>query len=289
MSDDIADRLAKLEATISKHGEHIEHLQGDVGQLKERIEGPVRPARPATATPTKSASGGERKSTTPSGKPTPGKKAPNKTLPVIFQPRVAPTENKADFEDTSIDPSRKGFYQVGNRKIYYVLPQEFAGQGGKTAPPATELKLEYAFGYNGKTCRNNLFFSNQNNGEIIYNIAGTGVVMNPETKAQRFFLQHIEDILSLAAHPSRPLVATGQLDPKGSETPYICIWDTTTMECVKRITFHQRGIIALAFSPDGKYLISIGNEDSHQLALWEWRPKKRRRPTRARRKPTTLP
>jgi len=282
MSDEIVHKLEKLEATVTKQNEAIVALQNEVNHLRDRLENGAPPStaakRPSTIRTLSSAAkaANDKKSPRPATTKTPAGKPVSKTLPRVMQVKV-PADNKEPEADSGIDPSRKGFYNLGNRKIYYNLPQEYAGQGGKTEAPTTELKLEYIFGYNGKSCRNNLFYNNQNNGEIIYNIAGTGVVFNSETKAQRFFLQHSEDILSLAQHPSRPLVATGQLDPKGSETPYICVWDTNTMEQVKRITYHQRGIISLAFSPDGKYLLSIGNDDSHTLALWEWEAKEEKK------------
>jgi len=279
---ELAKRVESLEATVNALQADLTALQtrlGSQGEQKSARPGSTgvrTPARPVASARTPSAAS-HAAAIAKSGK------KPSKTLPVILQ--VKSNEQKAEFEEEPIDPSRKGFYNVGNKKIHYVLPTEYAGQGGKTEPCASELKLEHIFGYNGRNARNNVFWSNQNNGEIIYNIAATGVVMNPATLEQRFFINHTEDILSLAVHPTRPLVATGQLDPKGSETPFVSIWDSTTMEVVKKITYHQRGIIALAFSPDGRYLVSVGNEDSHYLALWEWEAKPPRhglRPARQR-------
>ena len=35
--------------------------------------------------------------------------------------------------------------------------------------------------------------------------------------------------------------------------------------------FHQRGIAALGFSHEGDYLVSIGLDDSHTIAIWDWK------------------
>ena len=67
-------------------------------------------------------------------------------------------------------------------------------------------------------------------------------------------------------------MATGQLDPKGAETPYVCIWDSCDADVkqVARIDFHERAVTALAFSADGKKLVSIGEDDNHWMAVWDW-------------------
>ena len=62
----------------------------------------------------------------------------------------------------------------------------------KTAP-ATQLRLEWVYGYRGHQCRNNLFYTNKN--EIVYFIAGVGVVLEPRYQKQRFFFGHDDDIL----------------------------------------------------------------------------------------------
>lgn len=50
-------------------------------------------------------------------------------------------------------------------------------------------------------------------GEVAYFVAATGVVYSPESHTQRFFTEHDDDILSMAQHPSEPIMATGQTDP----------------------------------------------------------------------------
>jgi microtubule-associated protein-like 6 len=35
--------------------------------------------------------------------------------------------------------------------------------------------------------------------------------------------------------------------------------------------FHQRGICALGFSHEGDYLVSIGLDDAHTIAIWDWK------------------
>ena len=64
--------------------------------------------------------------------------------------------------------------------------------GDKTAPKPA-LRLEWVYGYRGHQCRNNLFFTASR--DIVYFVAGVGIVYNPREHKQRFFLGHDDDIL----------------------------------------------------------------------------------------------
>ena len=48
-------------------------------------------------------------------------------------------------------------------------------------------------------------------GEIVYHVAAVGIVYNRENHKQRFYNAHTDDILCLAIHPVRDVVATGQV------------------------------------------------------------------------------
>jgi WD40 repeat protein len=76
---------------------------------------------------------------------------------------------------------------------------------------------------------------------------------------------HDDDIVSLAVDPSGNFVATGQLGAK----PRVHIWDSESGSrlCVLPLV-HRRAIPCLAFSPDGKQLLSVGDDDNHTVALY---------------------
>ena len=100
---------------------------------------------------------------------------------------------------------------------------------------------------------------------MVYFVAAVGVVYNEEEKSQQFFLGHTDDIIrlyhgrhalsslyscfnSLALHPEKRLVATGQI----GKDPFICVWDSGTLKTESILQGeHQRGITALSFSGDG--------------------------------------
>ena len=52
--------------------------------------------------------------------------------------------------------------------------------------------------------------------------------------------------------------------------PKICVWDADTLETVATISdFHQRAVTHLAFSPNGRSLLSIGQDIDHSVAVYQ--------------------
>ncbi|XP_035283834.1 echinoderm microtubule-associated protein-like 5 isoform X4 [Anguilla anguilla] len=135
----------------------------------------------------------------------------------------------------------------------------------RTAPNC-HLRLEWVYGYRGHQCRNNLYYTAAK--EIVYFVAGVGVVYNTREHKQKFYLGHNDDIISLALHPERVLVATGQV---GKE-PYICVWDSYTVQTVSILKdVHTHGIACLAFDLEGQCLVSVGLDAKNTICVWDWR------------------
>ena len=65
----------------------------------------------------------------------------------------------------------------------------------KTAPKG-QLKLEWVYGYRGYQCRNNVYYMASK--EIVFFVAGVGVVYNHREHRQKFFLGHDDDIIRYA-------------------------------------------------------------------------------------------
>uniref|UniRef100_A0A4W4ENS0 HELP domain-containing protein n=1 Tax=Electrophorus electricus TaxID=8005 RepID=A0A4W4ENS0_ELEEL len=132
--------------------------------------------------------------------------------------------------------------------------------------PTCQLRLEWVYGYRGHQCRNNLYYTAA--GEIVYFVAGVGVVYNTREHKQKFYLGHTDDIISLALHPERVFVATGQV---GKE-PYICVWDSSTIQTVSILKeVHTHGIACLAFDLDGQCLVSVGLDSKNTICVWDWK------------------
>ena len=136
--------------------------------------------------------------------------------------------------------------------------------------PSHSLTLERALGYRGFDSRHNLRVLA--NGDLVYPAAALAVVMSRSTSSQRFFQLHNDDVVSLAVHPSRTIVATGQVTHVGETAALpVYVWEAgsmRTLACLKG--FHRRGVRTLAFSPDGTRLLTIGEDEDHSLAVYEW-------------------
>jgi hypothetical protein len=62
----------------------------------------------------------------------------------------------------------------------------------RTAPKC-QLRLEWVYGYRGHQVRSNLVYNSKN--EIVYFVAGVGIVHNHVEHKQKFFLGHDDDII----------------------------------------------------------------------------------------------
>ncbi|XP_068597059.1 echinoderm microtubule-associated protein-like 6 [Brachionichthys hirsutus] len=132
--------------------------------------------------------------------------------------------------------------------------------------PGCRLRLDWVYGYRGHQCRNNLHYTAGK--EVVYFVAGVGVVYNAREHSQRFYLGHSDDIISLALHPERSLVATGQV----GKDPYVCVWESFSVQTVSLLRDgHTHGIACLAFSADGQRLASVGLDAKNTLCIWEWK------------------
>lgn len=127
--------------------------------------------------------------------------------------------------------------------------------------PQGNLTLKYAHGFRSFDTRNNLKYINQN--EVLFTTAALGVVLNKQANTQSFFNMHEEDVVALAIHPGRQIVATGQMAAKGKAKMIdIFVWDVQTKEVLARLNnFHRGAIRRLEFSPAGDKLLTIGEDE----------------------------
>ena len=145
------------------------------------------------------------------------------------------------------------------------VPTGYKQEKGVINAPDACLDLEYIHGYRCEDTRNNLRYTQQ--GKVVYHTAAVGVVLDTANTSQKHFFEHTDDIISLAIHPNMTYVATGEV----GRFPLICVWDTTTMECLARISgLLKKGITHLCFSQDGNYLAASSADDSHCIAIYDW-------------------
>eukprot|EP01130_Rhizamoeba_saxonica_P001649 TRINITY_DN11526_c0_g1_i1.p1 TRINITY_DN11526_c0_g1~~TRINITY_DN11526_c0_g1_i1.p1 ORF type:complete len:850 (-),score=168.25 TRINITY_DN11526_c0_g1_i1:64-2613(-) len=161
-------------------------------------------------------------------------------------------------------------YRQLNGTVYE--PIDFIYDKSHKLPPKKRLTIDHVYGYRGVDCRDNLYYLPD--GRVVYFTAILGIVHNPETNEQEYFMGHNDDIKSLAVHPSGNHVATGQVPTtKGSKLPKICIWDVNNIK--RKIVIegdHTSAITALGFSGNGK-LVSVGEDSENTIVLYDWKNK----------------
>ena len=149
--------------------------------------------------------------------------------------------------------------------------------------PDVKLELEYVYGYRSEDSRQNVHYTVD--GKICYMTAALGVILDQSTNTQAFFGGkqvdskrkqnidparcgcHTDDILALKLSKDRKKAVSGQV---GSQ-PRVLIWNTTgtpSMErCIK--LGKVRGISAVAWSNDNKYVAMADLHNDHNVYVYE--------------------
>lgn len=148
-------------------------------------------------------------------------------------------------------------------------PSDYISSGSASFPDQ-ELHLEFVYGVNMCATASTCAFFADDTWEIVYTSASIGIVYNTKTQTQLLHQGHgLNAISALSVHPRGDLVVTGECGVGQKESPRIIIWDANSASTVAQVTtVHTRGILLLAFSPNGQWFASVGMEDDHVLAIY---------------------
>jgi echinoderm microtubule-associated protein-like 6 len=82
---------------------------------------------------------------------------------------------------------------------------------------------------------------------------------------------HTEDIVSLDVFKDK-WAATGQTATKDKlHLATIYVWEIETKKVLARLKgFHLNAVTHLKFSPNGKKLLTIGGDNDHSVAIYDW-------------------
>jgi hypothetical protein len=105
---------------------------------------------------------------------------------------------------------------------------------------------------------------------LIYPLGSTVVLRNLVNNTQTFLRKngHDRSVSCIALSPSGRLLASGQVTHMGFSAVAI-IWNLDTGEALHRLTLHKGAVQDLAFSPDEKYLATLGGRDDNKLVIWD--------------------
>lgn len=89
------------------------------------------------------------------------------------------------------------------------------------------------------------------------------------SRTQTFLKGHDNEITSLCVSKSGKYVASGQKTFQGLKADII-IWNFADRSVLQRLSMHKGCINSLAFSPNDKFLASVGGfEDKNMLIVWD--------------------
>ncbi|KAG7392007.1 hypothetical protein PHYPSEUDO_002713 [Phytophthora pseudosyringae] len=140
--------------------------------------------------------------------------------------------------------------------------------------PAASLELEWVYGYNSGL-RNIVHYVSPT--EAAYPAGSVVVVYDTVAHRQRFACHHSGLVQALAVHPADGrVIATGE----AALLPKVVVWSTQTLSesgagggggvlSVLR-GFHRRGVSHLAWMPNGRTLVTVGQDEFHCVAVYQW-------------------
>eukprot|EP00066_Takifugu_rubripes_P006911 XP_003972038.2 PREDICTED: cilia- and flagella-associated protein 52 [Takifugu rubripes] len=127
------------------------------------------------------------------------------------------------------------------------------------------VELRAVFGFNGSV-RSGL--SVHPDGEhLIYPLGSTVVLRTIKDGRQELLQGHTSDVSCVSVSRSGSLIASGQVDCMGFKA-VIIIWDYPQRRSSAQLLLHEAKVEALDFSPDEKYLVSLGGQDDGRVVVW---------------------
>ncbi|KAL1525886.1 hypothetical protein AB1Y20_020714 [Prymnesium parvum] len=137
---------------------------------------------------------------------------------------------------------------------------------------ASILPLDGVIGFSGRIMH--ALHLHPNDTHAIYPLGSTVVIRNVESPADQTLLQgHTDSVTCIALTKDGRTMASGQITNGGSLAEII-LWDLSGLsdgrppELLHRLRLHKVMVQALAFSPSGKYLASVGGVDDNNLVIW---------------------
>ncbi|XP_063961233.1 WD repeat-containing protein 90-like isoform X2 [Lytechinus pictus] len=142
--------------------------------------------------------------------------------------------------------------QLAQRR--YIAPSNQAG-----------LELKRVLGYNGNG-RGNVIW-HPDSGLFAYTCGSIIVLEDLDNSSQTHLLGHMEEIAVLALQNDAQILASAS-GANGLTSSQICLWDLQGALCRKTLSYHEHGIVGLAYSRDDRFLVSVGDYRDCSIVVW---------------------
>ena len=139
-----------------------------------------------------------------------------------------------------------------------------------TADDFAKLELVSTIGFAGCVPGGLIVHPDQHH--LIYSVGNTIIVQNISSNKQRFLVGHTDNVSCIAVSKSGRFIASGQVTHMGFKADII-VWDYETCSKYCLLTLHKVKVEALAFSPNDKYLVSLGGQDDNSVVIWNLQKK----------------
>ena len=103
---------------------------------------------------------------------------------------------------------------------------------------------------------------------LIYPLGNTIVIKNIETNSQEFLSGHTDNVSCVAVSKSGHYVASGQSTHMGFKADVI-VWDYKEKSLYCRLVLHKVKVEALSFSPNERYLVTLGGQDDGRYVYFK--------------------
>nr|XP_020822405.1 cilia- and flagella-associated protein 52 isoform X2 [Phascolarctos cinereus] len=127
------------------------------------------------------------------------------------------------------------------------------------------LELEAVIGFNGHVPGGLICHPDQEH--LVYPLGCTVLIESINTNKQYFLHGHGNNVSCVTISSNGAYVASGQVTFMGFKADVI-LWDYAKKELIARLSLHKGKIEALAFSPNSKYLVSLGGPDDGSVVVW---------------------
>lgn len=107
---------------------------------------------------------------------------------------------------------------------------------------------------------------------LVYPLGSTLIVKHLTSGEQSFLTGHSNNVSCVAFSKSGRYLASGQVTHMGFKADVI-VWDWENRSIYCRLVLHKVKVEALAFSPNDKYLVTLGGLDDGSVVVWNLQTK----------------
>ncbi|KAG5278993.1 hypothetical protein AALO_G00104960 [Alosa alosa] len=129
----------------------------------------------------------------------------------------------------------------------------------------SRLELEAVIGFNGHVYSGLRVHPDREH--LIYPLGCTVILKSLKNNKQTFLHGHTNNVSCVSISKSGNFIASGQVTFMGFKADAI-IWDFAKKEMHARLHLHKAKVEALAFSPNDKYLVTLGGQDDGSVVVW---------------------